>query len=302
MTLLKVKFKVGPKLTWTLTLPRRSERLKHQKEKEEPTSTSKCVAQTMTMPSSASTGALTDFTGSKWQKNITLNQRATPSGRTQEGSLLLMSSGQVLPLGRRPFLSSRLSPLPSLSAAGSGPSRCAEASTVIGSSCRPSPPPSCQGRLPERGPVPLSSEAPVFTPWKRPNGSGPPQVGQVCQDPTSLPRGPLSSCRFLSFPQSPTTGRPWSGEGTLSTPSPGQTLGKRSPTIAVLPMPSPRVSSRSATMNQSPGERVLGGQLLSGRPQCLAPHPGRDFPSPPLRKIRPAHSVKSRRHITKHCS
>ena len=65
-------------------LPRRSERLKLQKEKEEPKSTSKCVAQTMTMPSSANTGALTDFTGSNWQKNTTWNQRATPSGRTQE--------------------------------------------------------------------------------------------------------------------------------------------------------------------------------------------------------------------------
>ena len=134
--------------------------------------------------------------------------------------------------------------------------------------------------------MPLSPEAPAFTPRKRLNGSGPPQVGQVCRVPTSLPQGPLSSCRFLSFPQSPTTGRPWSGRGwgrgTLSTPSPGQTLGKRSPTTAVLPLPSPRISSRSATMNQSPGERVPGGQLPSGRPQCLAPHLGRDFPSPPL--------------------
>ena len=78
----------------------------------------------------------------------------------------------------------------------------------------------------------LSPEAPTFTPRKRLNESGPPQVGQVCWVPTSLPWGPLSSCCFLSFPQSPMTmtGCHWSGEGTLSTPSPGQTLGKRSPT------------------------------------------------------------------------
>ena len=102
--------------------------------------------------------------------------------------------------------------------------------------------------------------------------------------------GSLPSCPGTRYPaavspvsrQSPMMGHHWSGEGTLSTPALGQTLGKRSPTTAVLPLPSLHVSSRSAMMNRSQGERVPGGQLPSGRPQYLAPPPGRDSPLPPL--------------------
>ena len=78
------------------------------------------------------------------------------------------------------------------------------------------------------------------------------------------------------------TGRHWNGAGTPSTLSPGRILGKLSFTTAVLPSPSLPVSSRLETMNRSRGELVPGRPLLSGRPQCLAPHPGRDSPLPPL--------------------
>ena len=233
------------------------------------------------MPSSRNTGVSIVFRGSSWRRSITSSQRVIPSGRTQGDSLLSTCSGQVLPLGRRPSSSSPSSPSPSLSAAGSSPKACAGASTVTGSSCQPSLWPSCQGRLPERGPVPLSPEAPVFTPWKQLNGSGPPQVGKACWVPTSLVQDPLSSCRSPSSHQFPMMDRRWSVEGTPLTLSPGQILVKPSPTTVIPPLPSLRVSSRSATMNRSQGERVPGRPLLLGQPQCLAPLPGRDSPLPP---------------------
>ena len=165
--------------------PRRSERLKLRKEKEEIKPISKCAAPMMMMPSSGNTGASTVCTGSNWQSSITSSGRTIPSDKMQGDSPLLMCSGQVLPLGRRPFSSSQSSPSQLSSAVGSGPKGCAGASTVIGSSCRPSPQPSCQSRLPGRGPVPLSPKAPVFISRRQLNGSGPLQVGQVCRAPIS---------------------------------------------------------------------------------------------------------------------
>ena len=236
----------------------------------------------MTTPSCANTGASTDFTRSSWQKRCTWSPRAAPSGKTQGDSPSSMSSGQVLPVGHRPFSPSLSSPLPSSSAVGSGPRGCAEASNVIGSSCRQSPRPSFQGLLPERGPALLSPEAPAFIPRKQLNGSGPLQVGQVCRAPISQPKDPLYSCRSPSSLQSPTTGRHWNGEGTPSITSPDQILGKRSPTTTVLPLLSPPNLLRSTTKSRLLGGCVPGGQPLSQWPPCPSPRPGQVFPTSPL--------------------
>ena len=260
-------------------LPRRSERLKLQKGKEELKSISKCAAPTTMMPSSVNTGASTICTGSNWQSSTTSSRRTILSDKTQGDYLLLTCSGQVLPLGRRPFLSSPSSHSLSLSAAGSGPKECAGACTVTGSSWRPSLQPSCQGRQLERDPVPLSPKA---SPWRQLNGSGPLQVGQACRFPTSLPQdlGQMSSCHFPSFPQSPMTGRLWSGEGTRSTPSPGRILVSSRTRFSIVPSESESeeeqqfVASRRSSLHASeptlhPIRKTVGKKRSTGV-QCHA--------------------------------
>ena len=148
--------------------PRRSERIKLQKEKEE-NSAAKCADLKMKMPSSGSSGALIDSIerSSKSKSICTENLRTKPYGRMQEGSASLTCSGQLLTLGLRQFLSSPSSQSQSLYAAGCDPRLNGGASIGTGNSCLPSLRPSCQGLQPGKDPVSLSPSAPEFTPRRQ---------------------------------------------------------------------------------------------------------------------------------------